>query len=89
WDKENEEESYDLKIALKDDLFCDIKELFAYFPTKLIIDFPFIIHGTFELNSSRNEINDSPKNRFILTKLVQLIVETAKTLTQENEYAHY
>ncbi|SGY95104.1 DUF3883 domain-containing protein [Moritella viscosa] len=82
WDKENEEEFYDLKIALQDDLSCDIKELFAYFPTKLIIDLPFIVHGTFELNSSRNEINNSPKNRFILEKLVELIISTAKELTQ-------
>jgi hypothetical protein len=82
WDKENEEEYYDLKIALQDDLNCDIKELFAYFPTKLIIDLPFIVHGTFELNSSRNEINNSPKNRFILGKLVELIISTAKKLTQ-------
>ncbi|WP_160061504.1 DUF3883 domain-containing protein [Psychromonas sp. L1A2] len=82
WDKENEEEFYDLKIALQDDLSCHIKELFAYFPTKLIIDLPFIVHGTFELNSSRNEINNSPKNRFILEKLVELIISTAKKLTQ-------
>ncbi|GLR73650.1 DUF3883 domain-containing protein [Aliivibrio sifiae] len=82
WDKENEEEFYDLKIALQDDLSCDIKELFAYFPTKLIIDLPFIVHGTFELNSSRNEINNSPKNQFILEKLVELIISTAKKLTK-------
>jgi len=82
WDKENEEEYYDLKIALQDNLNCDIKELFAYFPTKLIIDLPFIVHGTFELNSSRNEINNSLKNRFILGKLVELIISTAKKLTQ-------
>jgi hypothetical protein len=84
WDKENEKESYDLKVALQDDLSCDIKELFAYFPTKLLVDFPFIIHGTFELNSSRNEINDSLKNRYILSELVKLIVSTAKDLAEEN-----
>ncbi|MDO6720791.1 DUF3883 domain-containing protein [Psychrosphaera sp. 1_MG-2023] len=84
WDKENEEEFFDLKIALQDNLCCDIREVFAYFPTKLAVDFPFIIHGTFELNSSRNEINDSKKNRFILKELVNLIVDTAKTLTREN-----
>lgn len=82
WDKENEEEFYDLKIALQDDLSCDIQELFSYFPTKLIIALPFIVHGTFELNSSRNEINNSPKNQFILEKLVELIISTAKMLAQ-------
>jgi hypothetical protein len=83
WDKENEEEYFDLKIALQDDLENDVKELFAYFPTKIQINFPFIVHGTFELSSSRNGLNDSPKNRYILKKLVELIVETAKEMTQE------
>lgn len=84
WDKENEKEYYDLKIAIQDNLNCDIRELFAYFPTKLVIDLPFLVHGTFELNSSRNEINDSPKNRYILSQLVELIVSTAKKLTQDS-----
>lgn len=84
WDKENEEEFFDLKIALQDNLYCDIREVFSYFPTKLVVDFPFIIHGTFELNSSRNEINDSEKNRFILKELVNLIIATAKSLTIED-----
>jgi len=83
WDKENEEESFNLKIALQDNLENDIKELFAYFPTKIDINFPFLIHGTFELNSSRNEINDSPKNRYILEQLVSLIIKTAKDITKE------
>jgi len=83
WDKENEEEYYDLKIALQEDLECDVPELFAFFPTKIEINFPYIVHGTFELNSSRNEIVDSEKNRYILKELVSLIVETAKTITNE------
>lgn len=83
WDKENEKEYYDLKIALQDNLNNDIKELFSYFPTKIDISLPFIVHGTFELNSSRNELNDSPKNRFILEKLVQLLISTAKDITQD------
>jgi len=83
WDKENEEEHFDLKIALQDNLHNEIKELFAYFPTKIDINLPFIVHGTFELNSSRNDINDSPKNRYILKELVALIISTAKELTKE------
>jgi hypothetical protein len=83
WDKENEEEYFDLKIALQDNLENDIEELFSYFPTKIDINLPFIVHGTFELNSSRNEINDSLKNRYILEQLVELIVSTAKEITEE------
>jgi len=83
WDKKNEAEYYDLKIALQKDLHCDIPELFSFFPTKIEINFPYIVHGTFELNSSRNEIIDSLKNRYILKELVKLIIETAKSITYE------
>ena len=83
WDEENEEEYFNLKIALQDNLHNDIEELFAYFPTKIDINLPFIVHGTFELNSSRNDINDSSKNRYILKQLVALIISTAKELTKE------
>jgi hypothetical protein len=82
-DKKNEPEYYELKIALQEDLRCDVRELFAFFPTKIEINFPYIVHGTFELNSSRNEIIDSEKNKYILKELVGLIVDTAKTITHE------
>lgn len=83
WDKDNEAEYYDLKLALQDNLENNIKELFSYFPTKIDINLPYIVHGTFELNSSRNEINDSKKNRYILKELVHLIIDTAKELTKQ------
>jgi hypothetical protein len=51
------------------------------------MDFPFIIHGTFDLNSSRNSINKSLKNKYILKKLVTLITQTAKRLTK-NEVSY-
>jgi len=83
---ENEEQEYfDLKIAVKENF--DIKDkylLYSFFPTEINIDFPFIIHGTFELDSSRNNINNSEKNRYILEKLVDFIANTAKELTKGN-----
>jgi len=81
WENKDIPEQYKLMLALNDELDNDIKELFSFFPTKIDINLPFIVHGTFELNSSRNEINDSRKNRFILNKLVELISDTAKNLT--------
>ncbi len=87
WEKKNEEEFYNLKLALKEDYDIQNNLLFAYFPTHISMDFPFIIHGTFDLNSSRNSINKSDKNRYILEKLVLLITKTAKELTQ-NEVSY-
>ena len=83
---ENQEEleHFDLKIAVKENLNIDEKYvLYSFFPTEVNIDFPFIIHGTFELDSSRNNINNSKKNEYILDKLVDFVVDTAKELTQE------
>jgi len=83
-DDRKEEEYFDLKIAVKEDF--NIKDkylLYSFFPTEINIDFPFIIHGTFELDSSRNNIIDSEKNRYILDKLVEFIADTAKKLTKD------
>lgn len=79
----NEKQSYNLKVALQDDLSDDYYKLFNFFPTQVSISLPCIIHGTFELNSSRNYLNDSDKNKFILEKLLELLQESALFLTNE------
>jgi len=83
WDKSNEPENFQLKIAIQDNFKLEKNLLYSYFPTKIDIDFPFIIHGTFDLNGSRNGLNDfNDKNRYILGKLVELIINTAKDITK-------
>lgn len=82
--KKIEKESYNLKVAFQDDLSDNYRKLFNFFPTQLSISLPCIIHGTFELNSSRNHLNDSPKNEYILKELVNLLKDCALYLTKEN-----
>ncbi len=80
-DKNNK---YKLKIAYNDQLTNDNNNyLFAYFPTKIKIYFPFIVHGTFDLDSSRNQLIDNRKNKFIIERLVDFIIETALNLKQD------
>ncbi|MEI6883805.1 MAG: DUF3883 domain-containing protein [Bacteroidota bacterium] len=79
----NEQQSYNLKVAFQDDLSDDYKKLFNFFPTQLSIMLPCIIHGTFELNSSRNHLNESKKNEYILTQLVELLKECSLFLTKD------
>ena len=79
----NEQQSYSLKVAFQDDLSDTYKKLFNFFPTQLSISLPCIIHGTFELNSSRNHLNESKKNEYILKELVQLLKECSFFLTQQ------
>lgn len=80
----NEQQSYNLKVAFQDDLSDNYKKLFNFFPTQLSIALPCIIHGTFELNSSRNHLNESKKNDYILKELVQLLKDCALYLTAQN-----
>lgn len=79
----SEQQSYNLKVAFQDDLSDNYRKLFNFFPTQLSISLPCIIHGTFELNSSRNHLNESKKNEFILKELVQLLKECANYLTEQ------
>ena len=75
----NEKQHYNLKIALpKFRLESQRQKLYSFFPTKIDLDFPFLIHGTFDLDSSRNQLNDTFKNRYVLERLVQLIIKVAK-----------
>lgn len=79
----NEKQSYSLKVAFQNDLSDIYHKLFNFFPTQLSISLPCIIHGTFELNSSRNHLNESKKNEFILEQLVDLLTKCALHLTSE------
>jgi len=80
----NEQQSYNLKVAFQDDLSDSYKKLFNFFPTQLSVLLPCIIHGTFELNSSRNHLNNSPKNEYILKELVLLLKDCALYLTEQD-----
>lgn len=79
----NEQQSYCLKVAFQENLADDYKKLFNFFPTQLSISLPCIIHGTFELNSSRNHLNDSRKNEFIIKELVGLLKDCSIYLTKQ------
>ena len=81
-----DKESYNITIAFQEDLSNSYYKLFNYFPTKLSIYLPCIVHGTFELNSSRDYLNDSPKNDFIFKKIIELFRITSCKLVEESEY---
>ncbi len=83
-DENDKNKEYELKIAYNSQLENKGNDcLFSYFPTKININLPFIVHGTFELDSSRNQLIDNKKNKFIIKKLVNFIIKTALSLTQK------
>jgi hypothetical protein len=79
-----EEEWYSLKLAVADGLRKGASVLYTFFPTQVNIDFPMVVHGTFDLDSSRNQLIQSERNKFLLYRLVRLITATAREL-QERE----
>jgi len=73
---------YDLRIAVSENIDDDINRLFSFFRTEVKFPFPAIIHGTFDLDGTRNHLNKNEVNEFLLEKLAELMIDTAKQLTQ-------
>lgn len=74
---------YELKIAVEDEFNDKQSFLFSHFPTKVRLGFPFIIHGTFDLDQNRNYLNNSSKNKIVLKHLVELLIDTAKYVAKQ------
>lgn len=76
---------YDLRIAVSENLDDNINRLFCFFRTEVKFPFPAIIHGTFDLDGNRTHLNESDVNKFLLKELAELMIETAKQLTQRTD----
>lgn len=70
---------YQFKIAWQDDLSDEDSMFFTYFPTEVSTQLPFLIHATFELNQSRNDLLKGDKNQFLLNEIAKAIGEIAVT----------
>lgn len=80
---------YDLRIAVSENLDDNINRLFCFFRTEVKFPFPAIIHGTFDLDGNRTHLNESEVNEFLLEELAELMIETAKQLTQATEEVNW
>jgi len=83
-DEDDENEHFQIKVAIPSINQKTNPFLFSYFPTKIKIDFPALIHSTFDLDASRERIVDSEKNRFIVRELAKFIIEVAEKLKNDN-----
>lgn len=69
---------YVYKIAWQDNL-ADIDACFSsYFPTKVATHLPYLIHATFDLDPSRNQLNKSDDNDYILSQIAESLSEIAE-----------
>lgn len=79
-----EEEFYQIKIAIEENMAKPTGKLYSFFPTNIILDQPYILHATFDLDSTRNQLVKSEKNKVILEKAVEFTIQVVKYFTQED-----
>lgn len=78
-----EEEFYQIKIAIEENMAKSNGKLYSFFPTNIYLGQPYILHATFDLDSTRNQLVQSEKNKIILKKVVQFTIKVAKYFTQK------
>ncbi|WP_162340159.1 sacsin N-terminal ATP-binding-like domain-containing protein [Cyclobacterium salsum] len=74
------EKFYRIKIAWQDSLNEADAKFYTFFPTAVPTELPVLIHGTFDLDPTRNYLNksDDNANQIILQATAELMLETAK-----------
>ena len=78
--------SYELAVAYPE-AGVDYKSgpVFSFFPTQVVLDLPCIVHGTFELDSSRNNITTPmPQNDFMMEQIAEKMGEVAEYVAGKN-----
>lgn len=83
-----EDRTYELKVAWDDELENPIRTLYSYFKTEVKLDFPCLVHGTFDLTADRNHfVKESAYNKVLIEKLVELLIKAALSIAQ-NEVSY-
>lgn len=77
-----EEEFYQIKIAIEENFQRSVSNLYSFFPTNIQLKQPYILHATFDLDPTRNQIIESDKNKIILEKVVHFTIKVAKYFTK-------
>lgn len=78
-----EERRFELKVAWEDEPKSGRRTLYSYFKTEVELDFPCLIHGTFDLTSNRNHfVSESSYNKKLVDKLISLLIKSARTIAK-------
>lgn len=76
---------YDISIAVPIDKTLSFKKvIYDYFPTRVGIGYPCIIHATLDLDSSRNHIDNTDLNIFVFNKIKDMILSLAEHLKTQS-----
>lgn len=68
---------YSIKVAVSPSLSDSYNKLFNFFPTQLNIHLPCLVHGTFDLEPSRNHLTPDPVNKYLFEQLAGLLSAVA------------
>lgn len=86
----SDKEYYQVSLAYSEGLSSSSDKLFNFFPTDITLSLPYIVHGTFDLDSSRKHIiSPSLKNDFVFGELAKLIKKLTLEWTQRKEEASW
>ncbi|RZK13234.1 MAG: DUF3883 domain-containing protein [Flavobacterium sp.] len=73
-----EKEFYQIKIAFEESYKIKTGFLYSFFPTNILLNQPYLLHATFDLDSTRNQINNTRKNKFILQKVAEFTLKVVR-----------
>ena len=76
--------AYEVCIAYDKQKRVSGNYLYTFFPTKVKIGLPCVIHATFDLNSSRNSLNETGANNWMQGKIASCLTKFACLLAQES-----
>ena len=85
----NEKLSYEIAIAIGDDFSVKKNFVYSFFKTDIEISLPCIIHGSFDLNSSRTQLTQSDVNNFIVRKIAREICKISLFIKNDSEIANW
>lgn len=67
-------EFYQIKLAIpREDVWIS-QYIYSFFPTKVAVNHNYLLHATFDLDISRNHLNYSSVNKWIVEKIAELLV---------------
>jgi hypothetical protein len=84
-DGEQQEQVYEVKLAIARDGSYEYRPfLYSYFPTQARFPFPVLAHATLDLTNNRQNVLETEINRFVVSKLANLMAVAAEKVGSDN-----
>jgi len=86
---DNQEKFFRYKIAWQENLSDKDSRFFTFFRTEVATYLPCLIHATFDLDPSRNYLNKTGDNKYILSEIAKAIARLASEKIKRNGNADW